>query len=129
MKPGEAAKNGKGIKMVRIQDRNSIDTLREEVTETTFQRTRTIHRTPTKSDSENSDSDEKQQVEWQAMNRQILANTGNSGQSTSTVATAEPALVSFWELIGAERNDNPRTMMELEANSLMQSPKSLLQST
>ena len=129
MKPGEVAKNGKGKKMVRIQDWNSIDTLREEVTETTFQRTRTIQRTPTKSDSENSDSDEIPQVEWQAMNRQILANTGNSGQSTSTVATAQPALVSFWELIGAERNDHPRSMMELEANSLMQSPKSFLQNT
>ena len=129
MKPGEAAKNGKGKKIVRIQDRNSIDTLREEVTETTFQRTRTIQRTPTKSDSENLDSDEIPQVEWQAMNRQILSNTRNSGQSTSTVATAQLALVSFWELIGAERNDNPRSMMELEANSLMQSPKSLLQNT
>ena len=54
----------------------------------------------------------------------ILANTGNSGQSTSTVATAQPVLVSFWELIGAERS-----MIELEANSLMQSPKSLVQNT
>ena len=35
MKTGEASKNGKGRKMFRIQDRNSIDTLREEVTETT----------------------------------------------------------------------------------------------
>ena len=74
------------------------------------------------------------------MNRQILAKIGNSGQSTSTVsqhrgqststvASAQPALVSFWELIGAERNDNPRSIIELEANSLMQSPKSLAQNT
>ena len=42
MKLGEAGKNGKEKKMVRIQERNSIDTLREEVTKTTFQRTRTI---------------------------------------------------------------------------------------
>ena len=125
----EAVKNGKWTKMVRIQDRNSLDTLREELTETTFQRIRTIQRTPTKSDLENSDSDKIPQVEWQAMNRQILANTGNSGQSTSTVATAQPALVSFWELIGAKRNDNPRSTIELEANALMQSPKSLVQNT
>ena len=103
--------------------------MREEVTETTFQRTRTIQRTPTKSDSDNSESDEIPQVEWKAMNRQLLANTGNSGQSTSTAVTAQPALVSFWELIGAERDENPRSMMELEATSLMQSPKTLLQNT
>ena len=112
MKSGEAGKNGKEKKMGRIQERNSIDTLREEVTGTTFQRTRTIQRTPTRSDSEGSTSDELPQVEWQAMNRQILAKIGNSGQSTSTVsqhrgqststvASAQPALVSFWELIGA----------------------------
>ena len=63
------------------------------------------------------------------MNRQLLANTGNSGQSTSTAVTAQPALVSFWEFIRAERDDNPRSMMELEATSLMQSPKTLLQNT
>ena len=115
--------------MVRIQHRNSIVTLREEVTETTFQGTRTIQRTPTKSDSDNSDSDEIPQLEWKAMNRQLLANTENSGQSTSTAVTAQPALVSFWELIGAERDDKPRSMMELEATLLMQSPKTLLQNT
>ena len=63
------------------------------------------------------------------MNRQLLANTGNSGQSTSTAVTAQPALVSFWELMGAERDNKPRSMMELEATSLMQSPKTLLQNT
>ena len=68
-------------------------------------------------------------MEWRAMNRQLLANTGNSGQSTSTVATAQPALVSFWELIAAERDDKPRSMTELEAISSMQSPRTLLQKT
>ena len=61
MNPGETSKTGKGKKMVRIQDRN--DTLREEVTETTFQRTRTIQRTPNRSDSENSDAEGIPQVE------------------------------------------------------------------
>ena len=54
MHSGETAKKGKK-KMVRIQDRNNIDTIREEITETTFQRTRMIQRTPNKSESENSD--------------------------------------------------------------------------
>ena len=41
MKSGEDSQNsGKGRKTVRIQERNSGDTLTEEVTETTFQRTR-----------------------------------------------------------------------------------------
>ena len=40
MHSGETAKRGKEKKMVRIQDRNNTDTLREEITETTFQRTR-----------------------------------------------------------------------------------------
>ena len=107
MKTGETSNSGKGRKIVRIQERNSFETLTEEVTETTFQRTRTTQRTSNKSDSDNSDSDEMPQVEWRARNRYIQANTGNSGPSTSTVATAQPALVSFWELIGAERDDKP----------------------
>ena len=61
------------------------------------------------------------------MNRYIQANTGNSGPSTSTIATSQPALVSFWELIGAERDDKPRSMIELEAISSMQSPRTLLE--
>ena len=113
--------------MVRIQDRN--DTLREEVTETTFQRTRTIQRTPNKSDSENSDAEVIPQVEWHSMNRQIWTNTENNGQSTSTAETAQPTTVSFWELTGSERSDDRRSVIELEANSLMQSPKSPRQNT
>ena len=34
MKTGDASKNGKGRKLVRIRDRNSFDTSNEEVTET-----------------------------------------------------------------------------------------------
>ena len=32
-------------------------------------------------------------------------------------------LVSFWELIGSERSEEPLPAMEIEANSEMQSPK------
>ena len=119
----ETAKRGKEKKMVRIQDRNNTDTLREEITETTFQRTRMIQRTPNRSESENSDFEQKPQANWNRMNRQIRTDTGNSGQSTSTAITAQPMLVSFWELIGSERSKEPRSMMEIEANSVMQSPK------
>ena len=127
MKTSKTLNSGKGRKIVRIQKRNSLETLTEEVTETTFQRTMTTQRTPNKSHSDNSDSDEMPQMEWRAMNRYIQTNTGNSGPSTSTVATAQPALVSFWELIGAERDDKPRSMMELEAIFSMQSPRTLLE--
>ena len=127
MNPGETSKSGKGKKMVRIQDPN--DTLREEVTETTFQRTRTIQRTPNRSDSEISDAEVIPQVEWHSMNRQIWTNPKNSGESTSTAETAQPTIVSFWQLIGSERSDDPRPVIELEANSLMHSPKSPRQNT
>ena len=86
MHSGETAKKGEK-KMIRIQDRNNIDTLREEITETTFQRTRMIQRTPNKSESENSDFEQIPQANWNMMNRQIRTDTGNSGQSTSTATT------------------------------------------
>ena len=127
MNPGETSKSGKGKKMVGIQDRN--DTLREDVTETIFQRTRTIQRTPNRSDSEDSDAEVLPHVEWRSMNRQIWTNTENNGQSTSTAETAQPSIVSFWEIMGSERSDDRRSVIELEANSLMQSPKSPRQNT
>ena len=127
MNPGETSKSGKGKKMVRIQDRK--DTLMEEVTEKTFQRTRRIQRTPKRSDSENSDAEVVPQVEWHSMNRQIWTNTENNGQSTSTAETAQPSIVSFWELMGSERTDDHRSVIEQEANSIMQSPKSPRQNT
>ena len=127
MNPGETSKTGKGKKMVRIQDRN--DTLREEVTETKFQRTRTIQRTPNRSDSENSNAEGIPQVEWHSMNRQNWTNTANNGHSTSTAETAHPSIVSFWELMGSEKNEDRRSIIELEADSSMQSPKSPRQNT
>ena len=103
--------------------------MREEVTETTFQRTRTIQRTPNRSDSEDSDAEVLPKVEWHSMNRQIWTNIENNGQSTSTAETAQPSIVSFWELMGSERSDYRRSVIELESNSLMQSPKSPRQNT
>ena len=63
------------------------------------------------------------------MNRQIWTNTANNGQSTSTAETAHLSIVSFWELMGSEKNEDRRSVIELEADSSMQSPKSPRQNT
>ena len=78
MHSGETAKRGKEKKMVRIQDWSNTDTLWEEITETTFQRTRMIQRTPNKSESDNSDFEQIPQAHWNTLNRQIRTDTGNS---------------------------------------------------
>ena len=128
MKIGDKNQNsGKGRKTVRIQERNSGNTLREEVTETTFQRTRKIQRTPNKSELDNSDSDDIPEVEWRAMDRYIKANNDKCGPTTSTATTGQ-TLVSFWDLVGAESEDNSRSMLELEAKSSMQSPNATMES-
>ena len=82
-----------------------------------------IQRTPNRSESDSSDFEQIPQANWNMMNRQIRTDMGNSGQSTSTTTTAQPILVSFWELIGSEKSKEPRSMMEIEADSVMQSPK------
>ena len=86
----------------------------EKVTARNFQRTRKIKRgTLKQSDSENLDSDVPQ-IEWRAMDCYLQANTYQWGTSTSATTTA-PNLVSFWDLIGADREDNPSNILQLEA--------------
>ena len=46
---------------------------------------------------------------------------------TRETAAHQRQLVSFWELIGANRDDKLRSMLELEAISSMQSPRTLLE--
>ena len=83
----------------------------EEISYITFQRTRMIKRgTPNRSDSENSDLDVPQ-IEWKAMDQYIRANANKCGTSTSTV-TAAPKLVSFLDLIGADREKKPSNMLK-----------------
>ena len=134
-------KSGKEKKMVRIQERNNINTLREEVT-TTFQRTRMIQRTPNRSHPEESDFEQIPQARWFLPNTQgraspekrgqststaSTASPGKKGQSSSTVSTAQSKLVSFWELVGSGRSTEPTKptlpAMESEAISGIQSPK------
>ena len=95
-----------------------------QVTETTFQRTRTVHRgTSGANVSDSSDSDVPQ-VEWRKMDSYNKKNP-ETGQSMSTPTRREPLkLVPFWDLVGSQRNDNstPGTMLELEAPTEMISP-------
>ena len=97
-----------------------------KVTKRNLQRTRKTKRgTLKRSDSENSDSDV-QQIDWRAMDRYLEVNTDKCGSSTSTATTA-PKLVSFWHLIGADREDNPSNILELEAKLELHSPNSVRQ--
>ena len=122
-------KSGKEKKMVRIQERNNNNTLREEVT-TTVHRTRMIR--PHILESEASDLEQITQASWYLPNTQSGQSTstaqtvspGKRGPSTSTVSTAHSKLVSFWELVGSGRSTEPPfAAMELEAISGIQSPK------
>ena len=141
MHSGELEKSGKEKKIVRIQERNNINTLREEVT-TTFQRTRMIQRTPNRSHPEESDFEQIPQARWylpdtqgraspekrgQSTSTASTASPGKREQSTSTVSTAQSKLVSFWELVGSGRSTEHTELtlpaMELEAISGIQSPK------
>ena len=141
MHSGELEKCRKEKKMVRIQERNNIDTLREEVT-TTFQRTRMIQRTPNRFHPEASDFEQIPQSRWYLPNTQgraspekrgqststaSTASPGKRGQSSSTVATDQSKLVSFWELVGSGKRTEPTeptlSTMGLEAISGIQSPK------
>ena len=44
-----------------------------------------------------------------------------TGTSSASPLVAMTKLISFWDLMGAERKDNPRIMLELEAETEMQS--------
>ena len=61
------------------------------------------------------------------MDRNLGANNDKCGPSTSAVPTGQ-ALVSFWDLVGAEREDTPRSMLELEAKTSTQSPNATMES-
>ena len=62
------------------------------------------------------------------MDQYIRAKNDKCGPSSSSTATTGQAIVSFWDLVGAEREDNPISMLELEAKSSMQSPNVTMES-
>ena len=92
--------------------------LTEQVTETTFSRTRMVKRGAcSRQDSDSSDS-EVPQIEWRAVDMYIKPNRQSGTSSVSPIAGK---LISFWDFMGAERTDNPRSMLELEAQTEMKS--------
>ena len=113
-------------KTVKIVERDrSRDQLLEQGTETTYRRTRTVHRGQ---DSDISEHDTPQ-IEWRKMD--LINRRRDSGQSTSTLThlettLAEPQrLISFWDLVGFERADKviSGSLLELEASTNMLSPQ------
>ena len=112
--------SGKLKKVVKITNRpnEEREELTEQVTETTFSRTRMVKRGAcSRQDSDSSDS-EVPQIEWRAVDMYIKPNRQSGTSSVSPIAAK---LISFWDFMGAERTDNPRSMLELEAQTEMKS--------
>ena len=109
---------GKPKKTVKIvEPGRNRDQMLEQVTETTYRRTRTVQRGH-ESDSSENDMD-------------IANQRRDSGQSTSTpthsgTPQSEPKrLISFCDLVGSEGADKviPGSLLELEASTDMSSPQ------
>ena len=111
-------KSKKAMKIINRQDEEREE-LTEQVTETTFSRTRMVKRGAcSRQDSDSSDS-EIPQIEWRAVDRYIKP-TKETGTSSASPLVAMTNLISFWDLMGSERKDNPRSMLEIEAQTEMQ---------
>ena len=109
----------KSKKIVKIANRqNEVrDELTEQVTETIFSRIRMVKRGAcSRPDSDTSDS-EIQQIEWRTVNRYIKPKGQRKISSASPVATK---FISFWDPMDAEKSDNPKNMLELEARTVME---------
>ena len=143
----DKVENRSGKNKVNISDirrSGGYDQVTEEVKETTFQRTRLIKRGTgaTNEDKRFTDS-EIPYAEWKIM-RQQIKNKDEAGTSTSaslmgkegasaSAACSEMAvdkkersqLVSFWDLVGLERSEKPKTMFELETQTQMISPNAI----
>ena len=113
-------------KTVKIMERHrSRDQLLEQMTETTYRRTRTVHR---EQDSDSSE-DDTPQVERKKMD--IIDRRKDWGQSKSTpipleTTQAKPqGLILSWDLVGSERKDRviPARLLELEASTSTLSPQ------
>ena len=118
----EKNKTGKSRKMIIRQngDRRE-DELTEQVTETTFSRTRMVKRGAACSrqdDSDNSDSDVPQ-VEWRTVKKSFRPKGYKEITSANTAGNVEITLMSFWDLMGAEKLDNTKSLLELEARTVL----------
>ena len=109
--------SGKSKKITNRQNEERRDELTEQVTETTFSRTRMVKRGAcSRQDSDTSDSD-LPQVEWRTVKRSIKP----KGRKEITPAnSAETNLISFWDLTGAEKSENPKSLLELEARTVLE---------
>ena len=113
-------KSKKAVKIINRRQYEEREEMTEQVTEKTFSRTRMVTREAcSRQDSDSSDSDIAQ-VEWRAMYRYIKHNK-ETGTSSGRPLVAMTKLISFWDLMGAERKDNPRSGLELKAQTEMQS--------
>ena len=109
--------SGKSKKITNRQNEERRDKLTGQVTETTFSRTRMVKRGAcSRQDSDTSDSDIPQ-VEWRTVNRYIKPKGQKDIASANSAATK---LISFWDLMGAEKSDNPKSLLELEARTVLE---------
>ena len=91
--------SGKSKKIANRQNEERRDELTEQVTETTFSRTRMVKRGAcSRQDSDTSDS-EIPQIEWQTVNRYIKPKE----QKELSANSAATKLISFWDLMGAQK--------------------------
>ena len=114
----EKNKTGKSKKITNRQNRDRRENeLQEQVTETTFSRTRMVRREAvgSRQDSDNSDSDVPQ-VEWRKVKKSFKP---KGYREITSGDTAETNLISFWDLMGAEKHDNPKSLLELEARTVL----------
>ena len=98
----------------------------EQITETTFHRTRTVQRGTQGHESDGSDWD-MPQVEWKK-----VTPPRRKDKYHQSLSREEPQkLWSFWDLLGSERTDNirPENMLQLEASSEWESPQGNSSST
>ena len=118
----EKNKTGKSRKMIiRQNGGRREDELTEQVTETTFSRTRMVRRGAACSrqdDSDNSDSDVPQ-VEWRTVKKSFRPKGYKEITSGNAAGNVETTLMSFWDLMGAEKSDNPKSLLELEARTVL----------
>ena len=102
---------------MKRQNEERRDELTEQVTETTFPRTRIVKRGAcSRQDSDTSDSD-LPQFEWRTEKRSIKP---KGHKEITSVNSAETNLISFWDLMGAEKSDNPKSLLELEARTVLE---------
>ena len=108
--------SGKVKKVMKIMSKpnDEREELTEQVTKTTFSWTRMVKRGACSRQDSGSSESEVPQIEWRAVDRYFKPNRQSGTSSASPIAAN---LISFWDLMGAERTDNPRSMLELEAQT------------